>query len=37
MEILNFIKSFNTLNTYLILAAMVLMFLISFFYIIHPV
>ncbi|ELW77691.1 hypothetical protein PYR74_13460 [Acinetobacter bereziniae] len=37
MEILNFIKSFNTLNTYLILAITVLIFIISFFYFINPI
>nr|WP_228256316.1 hypothetical protein [Acinetobacter wuhouensis] len=36
MEILNFLRSFNTLNTYLILSVFVLIAIISFFYFVSP-
>ncbi|WP_456236585.1 hypothetical protein [Acinetobacter rongchengensis] len=36
MEILKFIRSFNTLNTYLFLSITILMILVSFFYFVSP-
>ncbi|WP_445116068.1 hypothetical protein [Acinetobacter sp. WZC-1] len=37
MNILKFIKSFNTVNCYLIITSMLLMGLILYFYVVHPV
>ncbi|WP_227500476.1 hypothetical protein [Acinetobacter sp. P8-3-8] len=36
MEILKFIRSFNNLNTYLLLSITILMVLVSFFYFVNP-
>ncbi|MCW8040870.1 MULTISPECIES: hypothetical protein [Acinetobacter] len=36
MDILKFIKSFNTVGTYLVLAISLLAFLITYFYLINP-
>nr|WP_228704588.1 hypothetical protein [Acinetobacter piscicola] len=36
MEIFKFIRSFNTLNTYLFLSVTILMMLASFFYFVNP-
>ncbi|WP_416346068.1 hypothetical protein [Acinetobacter bouvetii] len=36
MDILKFIKSFNTVGTYLVLAILLLAFLITYFYLINP-
>nr|WP_086198030.1 hypothetical protein [Acinetobacter sp. ANC 4169] len=37
MEIFKFIKSFNTVNTYLFISTLVLVFLVVYFYYIKPV
>ncbi|MFY5897175.1 hypothetical protein [Acinetobacter pittii] len=36
MEILKFIKSFNTVNTYLSLASILLIIIVLYFYVINP-
>ncbi|WP_082188505.1 hypothetical protein [Acinetobacter pittii] len=36
MEILKFIKSFNTVNTYLLLASILLIIIILYFYVVNP-
>ncbi|WP_416378395.1 hypothetical protein [Acinetobacter pittii] len=36
MEILKFIKSFNTVNTYLSLASILLIIMVLYFYVINP-
>ncbi|PPC07855.1 MULTISPECIES: hypothetical protein [Acinetobacter calcoaceticus/baumannii complex] len=36
MEILKFIKSFNTVNTYLLLASILLLTTVIYFYVINP-
>ncbi|EPK9980468.1 hypothetical protein P5764_003652 [Acinetobacter baumannii] len=36
MEILKFIKSFNTVNTYLLLACILLLTIVIYFYVINP-
>ncbi|WP_018572548.1 MULTISPECIES: hypothetical protein [Acinetobacter] len=36
MDILKFIRSFNTVGTYLVLAILLLAFLIIYFYLINP-
>jgi len=36
MDIWKFIKSFNTVNTYLLLACILLMTIIAYFYVINP-
>ncbi|MFV5363725.1 hypothetical protein [Acinetobacter oleivorans] len=36
MEILKFIKSFNTVNTYLLLASIILIIIVLYFYVFNP-
>ncbi|MGE8539934.1 hypothetical protein [Acinetobacter sp. ANC 3813] len=36
MDILKFIKSFNTVGTYLALSIVLLVFLLTYFYVINP-
>ncbi|WP_411267177.1 hypothetical protein [Acinetobacter sp. AYS6] len=36
MDILKFIKSFNTVNTYLSLASILLIIIVLYFYVINP-
>ncbi|MGK8803948.1 hypothetical protein [Acinetobacter seifertii] len=36
MEILKFIKSFNTVNTYLSLASILLIIIVIYFYVVNP-
>ncbi|MEN8405379.1 MULTISPECIES: hypothetical protein [Acinetobacter] len=36
MEILKFIKSFNTVNTYLLLASLLLIIIVLYFYVVNP-
>ncbi|MCG6036652.1 hypothetical protein ACNPMZ_10210 [Acinetobacter pittii] len=36
MEILKFIKSFNTVNTYLLLASILLIIIVLYFYVVNP-
>ncbi|WP_081407574.1 hypothetical protein [Acinetobacter sp. Leaf130] len=36
MEILKFIKSFNTVNTYLSLASIFLIIIVLYFYVVNP-
>ncbi|MEA1228698.1 hypothetical protein ODQ17_04915 [Acinetobacter sp. IRS14] len=36
MEILKFIKSFNTVNTYLSLASIILIIIVLYFYVVNP-
>ncbi|MDA3558650.1 hypothetical protein MKL42_14260 [Acinetobacter sp. AOR15_HL] len=36
MEILKFIKSFNTVNTYLSLASILLIIIVLYFYVVNP-
>ncbi|WP_438819956.1 hypothetical protein [Acinetobacter bouvetii] len=37
MEIVKFVKSFNTVNTYLIISLLLLAFIVVYFYVINPV
>ncbi|WP_445660723.1 hypothetical protein [Acinetobacter sp. F16] len=36
MDIIKFIKSFNTVNTYLLFSVFILAFLVVYFYVINP-